>query len=160
MNPVTFSPDGTRIASGSDDFTVRLWDAQSGQPVGELTGHTDKVFGVAFSPDGTRIVSSGADHTVRLWDARTGEPIGQPLAGHTNWVSSVAFSPDGTRIVSSGADRTVRLWDAHTGEPLMGHTAPVKSVALSLMAAGLFRVVPIARCGCGMRGRVILWGSR
>ena len=124
---VAFSPDGTRIASGSGDDTVRVWDAATGQPVGDpLTGHTGAVISVAFSPDGTRIASGSADNTVRLWDAATGQPVGDPLTGHTDTVSSVAFSPDGTRIVSGSADKTVRLWDAATGQPvgdpLTGHT--------------------------------------
>ena len=58
VTSVAFSPDGTRIASGSCDNTVRVWDAATGQPVGQpLTGHTDAVYSVAFSPDGTRIAS-------------------------------------------------------------------------------------------------------
>ena len=75
---MAFSPDGKRIASGSGDKTVRVWDAATGQPVGQpLTGHTDGVTSVAFSPDGKRIVSGSDDKTVRVWDAATGQPIGR-----------------------------------------------------------------------------------
>jgi WD40 repeat protein len=93
---------------------VRVWDAATGQPVGQpMTGHTGAVSSVAFGPDGTRIVSGGADNTVRVWDAATGQPVGQPMTGHTGAVSSVAFGPDGKRIVSGGEDRTLRMWPAY-----------------------------------------------
>ena len=60
---MAFSPDGKRIVSGSGDNTVRLWDADTGQPVGQpLTGHTGAVFSVAFSPDGKRIASGSWRH--------------------------------------------------------------------------------------------------
>ncbi|KIK34723.1 hypothetical protein CY34DRAFT_17519 [Suillus luteus UH-Slu-Lm8-n1] len=136
VNSVAFSPDGTRIATGSDDCTVRLWDAATGQPVGEpLLGHTFSVTSVSFSPDGTRIVSGSYDKTVRLWDVATRQPIGEPLLGHTSFVTSVAFSPSGSRIVTGSDDKTVRLWNAVTrqpvGEPLRGHTDSVNSVSFS-----------------------------
>ncbi|MEU4711405.1 caspase family protein [Nocardia salmonicida] len=132
---ISFSPDGARLATASNDKTVRLWDAHTLQPIGEpLTGHTGSVLSVAFSPDGTRLATASNDKTVRIWDARAGQPIGAPLIGHTDGVSDVAFSPDGTHLATdSGA--TVRIWDARTlqpiGEPLTGHTGSVSSVAFS-----------------------------
>ncbi|KAG8984113.1 hypothetical protein FRB90_005558, partial [Tulasnella sp. 427] len=136
ISSVAFSRDGKRIASGSSDGTVRLWDAETGQQSGEpLEGHTDPVASVAFSTDGKRIASGSWDGTVRLWDAETGQQSGEPLEGHTSGVTSVAFSPDGKRIASGSSDGTVRLWDAETGqqsgEPLEGHTDYVTSVAFS-----------------------------
>ena len=65
---MAFSPDGTRIAAGSGDKAIRLWDTATGQPVGQpLRGHDAPVLSVAFSPDGTRIASASGDKTIRLW---------------------------------------------------------------------------------------------
>jgi WD40 repeat protein len=133
VSSVTYSPDGTRIVSGSPDHTVRLWDAKTGLPIGQPLHHDDTVTTVAFSPDGTRIASGSADKTVRLWDTKTGQPIGQPLH-HDDAVTTVAFSPDGTRIASGSHDKTARLWNAQTGQssgPPLHHDDWVNSVAFS-----------------------------
>ena len=74
------------VVSGSNDETVRLWDARSGRPRGQpLKGHTSYVSAVALGEvDGEPVVVSGSfDNTVRLWEARSGRPRGQPLEGHT-----------------------------------------------------------------------------
>src|SRR5260370_461589 len=93
VRSVCFSPDGQRLASGSGDQTVRVWDAATGQQVLSLTGHTGGVRSVGFSPDGKRIVSGSEDLTVKVWDAQTGQQT-LSLTGHTHNVESVCFSPD------------------------------------------------------------------
>ena len=130
---VAFSPDGSTLASGSSDNTVRIWNTQTGAHIRTLTGHAGWVFSVAFSPDGDTLASGSLDGTVRLWEVNTGAPI-RTLTGHTFRVWSVAFSPDGDTLASGSLDGTVRLWEVNTGAPirtLTGHTFRVWSVAFS-----------------------------
>ncbi|KZP23149.1 hypothetical protein FIBSPDRAFT_1043092 [Athelia psychrophila] len=133
---VTFSPDGERVASGSWDSTIRIWDARTGKLVaGPFEGHTGQVYSVVFSPDGERVASGSDDETIRIWDTRTGKLVAGPFEGHTGNARSVAFSQDGERVASGSSDMTIRIWDARTGKlvagPLNGHTDWVRSVAFS-----------------------------
>jgi WD40 repeat protein/serine/threonine protein kinase len=133
VQSVAFSPDGTTLASASQDYTVKLWNVKDRQELATLKGHTNQVTSVAFSPDGKALASTSVDKTVRLWDVATREELAT-LDGHTSTVWCVAFSPDGKVLASASHDDTVKLWDARTGAEratLKGHTGAVLSVAFS-----------------------------
>ncbi len=115
VNSVSFSPDGSMLASGSSDKRIRLWNAATGVLLHTLTGHEGGVKSVTFSPDGSMLVSGGDDNTIRLWDVATRKEL-KTLEGHTTSVRSVAFSPDGSMLASGSDDNTIRLWDVATGE--------------------------------------------
>ncbi|KAL3584451.1 hypothetical protein FPOAC2_14231 [Fusarium poae] len=114
VRSVMLSADGQRLASGSRDRTVKIWDAATGACLQKLEGHSDRVNSVAFSADGQRLASGSGDRTVKIWDAATGACL-QTLEGHSGWVNSVVFSADGQRLASGSSDRTVKIWDAATG---------------------------------------------
>jgi WD40 repeat protein len=106
-----FSPDGKYIVTASHDKTARLWDAETGKPIGEpLTGHADAVLSAAFSPDGKRIVTASWDKTARLWDTETGKPIGEPLTGHAGpvWSAAAAASSPHLGIRRHGCGKFLR----------------------------------------------------
>ena len=81
------SPDGRRLLTTSHDYTVRLWDTETGRQLRVFNGHTDHVKGVAFLPDGRRGLSGADDDTLRLWDLETGQQL-RVFTGHTADLSS------------------------------------------------------------------------
>ncbi|EJD05239.1 WD40 repeat-like protein [Fomitiporia mediterranea MF3/22] len=136
IRSVAFSPDSTRVASGSWDKTIRVWDAESGQLIaGPLEGHEDEVRSIAFSPDGARVVSGSDDTTIRIWNIESGQVSPGLLKGHTGPVRSVKVSTDGRRVVSGSEDKTIIVWDIACGQPVSdrfeGHTDIVNSVDFS-----------------------------
>ncbi len=133
VRSVAFSPDGQRLASASQDGTVKIWDSATGKELFALKGHPAGVTSVAFNPDGQRLASASNDQTVKIWDSATGKEL-FALKGHAGPVRSVAFSPDGQRLASGSDDNTLKIWDSATGKELFalkGHAGWVNSVAFS-----------------------------
>ena len=130
---VAISPDGRFALSGSEDYTLKLWDIATARELRVFSGHTGFVSSVAFSPDGRFALSGSWDDTVKLWEVSTGKEV-RSFTGHTSFIESVAFSPDGRFALSGGQDKTLKLWDLATGRELRsfnGHTGVVWSVAFS-----------------------------
>jgi WD40 repeat protein len=113
---VAFSPDGSRLASISQDQTVQLWEAATGREIAIARGHGGSVDVLGYSPDGRRLATGGNDGTVRLWDAHTGRALGV-CRGHSGPVRALAFSPDGRWLGSAALPEgdPCRLWDTATG---------------------------------------------
>jgi WD40 repeat protein/serine/threonine protein kinase len=160
---LAFSPDGRRLASGSEDLTVKLWDVATGKEAITLYGHVDSIWDVAFSPDGNRLASAGADGSVRIWDATPLEDEGgeelRTFRGHNQEVYCLAFSSDGNRLASGGEDLTARIWDVASGKllhKLEAFTERVEALAFSpddlWLATGSH--------GHSEGGFVLLWDTR
>jgi WD40 repeat protein len=149
------------VVSGSDDITVRVWDAATGTPVGgPFTGHTRGVSAVALGQVGGRavIISGSYDRTVRVWDAATGAPVGDPFTGHTGGASAVALGQvDGRAVIISGSsDGAVRAWPLtlRRRKPLgyvLRHEHAVNAIAIDAGPSGS----PIAASGGD--GGVLRW---
>ena len=121
---VSFSPDSKSLlvvysvpgsARSFGPRVARVWNAQTGQPIGPPMKQNENISSANFSRNGKYVVTASEDKTAQVWDARTGQPIGQPMK-HDHRISSVCFTPDSRFVATKAEDDLVRFWDAQTGQ--------------------------------------------
>jgi WD40 repeat protein len=115
VDSVSFSPEGSLLASGSVDSTLRLWDVPRGRVFKKLKVSTKFVHQLAFSPDGYLLASGSSQGLIKLWEIPSMRLV-MMLEGNNDSVRSLSFSPDGRILVSGSGYKTIKLWDISSGK--------------------------------------------
>lgn len=136
INCIAFHPKFSSIASGSDDFTIKIWDWEEGEHEKTLKGHTRAVRDVDYgcTSGGVLLASCSSDLTIKLWNPTDDYKNFKTLQGHEHIVSAVRFVPSRNLLASASRDTDVRLWDVTTGycvKTIQGHTAWVRDISPS-----------------------------
>ncbi|MBC7821862.1 MAG: hypothetical protein IAG10_33665 [Planctomycetaceae bacterium] len=112
---VRFSPDGKQLASAAGDRLIKIFDAQSGETIHRMAGHTGHVLGLSWKADGKMLISGGSDNVLKLWDVEKGLPLRTmkgttyQIGAYKRDITAVAFIGDSEQILAASGDGTVRL---------------------------------------------------
>jgi len=165
VTALAYAPDGSWLASASQDAAIRLWPARGGQAARRLEGHTDGVWSLAFSPDGLRLVSGSDDRTVRVWELPAGRLIDTLRSSSLGRVLQVAYAPDGLWIAAGDQFCLVQVRSARTGvlyrsliqpgcSPVGGNIVETWGLAFTPDSTRLLTAEAQSCCG----GTVQAWG--
>lgn len=124
---IDYAPERNKIAAGSYDYKLKVWDVKTQEIDFVLEGHEKSTLPVAFSPDEKYLVSGSLDRTVKVWNAKTGELM-KSLEKHTDNIYDVEFHPGGKYFATCSRDLTIRLWDFESGEVVMTYSGHDKGI--------------------------------
>jgi WD40 repeat protein len=136
VHAVAFSPDDSKIASGSADGTTKIWDVSTGAALITCCHNGGgNVMAVAFSHKGDRVATGSYDNNIRILDCKTGKEVMPPLCLHHGPILALAFFPDDKAIISGSRDTQIRIWslvNLHRQVSVQPrHTAEIQCIALS-----------------------------
>ncbi len=128
---IAVRPDGQELAAALPDFTLRVYELDSGKERLKIEAHGDRIHSVNWSPDGTQLVSASGDHTTKVFDANTGTLVVN-YAGHKSVVFDALFSPEGTHVFSAGGDGKIHYWAVANGarQALLAHADAVHGLQI------------------------------
>ncbi len=157
VQSVGFSPDGTKLVSGSADGSVRVWDAATGESIRSLDGFTNDVMRVRFSPDGSAIAAAGGGGVspVLVWTEATGDVALSIDALGGGSVRAIDFAPGGERLAGVGGDGRAFVWDLVADEVALSWPAHRAASGIAFDATG----TRIATVGGRKDGRAVVWAA-
>ena len=137
VTAVAIAPDGKTAISASRDYTLKIWDTETGR-VKTLKNYIFfLVTAMAIAPDGKTAISASDDYTLKIWDTETGREL-KTLTDHSDSVTAVAIAPDGKTVIFASGDvslgHTLKIWDTETGrelKTLTGHTNEINAAAIA-----------------------------
>lgn len=149
--------DGLTFASGSADYTIKMWNYEHGDNLKTFSGHMNDVLCLDCTATGSTLVSGSADRTVKLWSLakKYSSACLKTLTGHTDFIWTVLVLPDSTTVCSAGLDKTIKMWDINTGSLIRNfpieHTAHITKIMI--FAKDMI-------VSCGYDGLVKFWDYR
>lgn len=148
---VTITPDGRMIAAATDDHTVRVWDATSGELHSTLKGHADWVHAVVLSNDGTALGSGSADRSLCMWNMATQQPVFQiPACKHA--IAAVSMHPNNQQLAVVGFGKELEIVNASSGvaaQTLDGPCLDIRTVAFAPQGDRM--------AAAGRNGKIRVW---
>lgn len=160
VTSVAFNSDGSLVASGSQDSSVKLWDVVTGRELRTLKGHKAGISMVRFSADGKIVASASYDKTIRLWNVESGEfldVLDTVYRNTPNLALSIAFSPNGKWLVGGFDGGAIRVYDLATRREaitLPGHDFPQRCTSVVFSSHNDFII------SGGSDGKIKLWDTK